>query len=96
MKLYEDAFEQRYGYRPSHHQKMDDRNTKRILTELARVRKELKQLKERYHLSDIEAVDSSESPTTLKYQPPTASNCNNPAPNSCVDRTVDEIQQVIR
>lgn len=59
MKLYEDAFEQRYGYRPSHHQKMDDRNTKRVLTELARTRKELKQLKERYHL--VEPVEISET-----------------------------------
>ena len=49
VKLYEDAFEQRYGYRPSHHQKMDDRTTKRLLTELARARKELKQIKERHH-----------------------------------------------
>jgi hypothetical protein len=59
VKLYEDAFEQRYGYRPSHHQKMDDRNTKRVLTELARTRKELKQLKERYHL--VEPVEISET-----------------------------------
>jgi hypothetical protein len=59
VKLYEDAFEQRYGYRPSHHQKMDDRNTKRILTELARTRKELKQLKERYHISDVDAFEGS-------------------------------------
>jgi len=62
VKLYEDAFEQRYGYRPSHHQKMDDRNTKRILTELARSRKELKQLKERYHICDVvDTVESFES-----------------------------------
>ena len=63
VKLYEDAFEQRYGYRPSHHQKMDDRNTKRILTELARTRKELKQLKERYHICDV--VDAVENADTL-------------------------------
>lgn len=38
---------------------MDDRNTKRVLTELARTRKELKQLKERYHL--VEPVEISET-----------------------------------
>ena len=65
VKLYEDAFEQRYGYRPSHHQKMDDRNTKRLLTELARVRKELKQLKERHHLTDpVDALEVTETSQT--------------------------------
>ena len=65
IKLYEDAFEQRYGYRPSHHQKMDDRNTKRVLTELARTRKELKQLKERYHLAEqVEISETTVSTTT--------------------------------
>lgn len=72
MKLYEDAFEQRYGYRPSHHQKMDDRTTKRFLTELARTRKELKQLKERYHLSepaDVAMMEVAEGSRTIDQQP---------------------------
>lgn len=71
--MYEDAFEQRYGYRPSHHQKMDDRNTKRVLTELARTRKELKQLKERYHLAEqVEISETTVSTTTSSSAPPAA------------------------
>lgn len=73
IKLYEDAFEQRYGYRPSHHQKMDDRNTKRVLTELARTRKELKQLKERYHLAEqVEISETTVSTTTSSSAPAAA------------------------
>ena len=99
MKLYEDAFEQRYGYRPSHHQKMDDRNTKRILTELARSRKELKQLKERYHICDVvdpaDSVDHSASVAAAPWPdatPPAHGRVQEPA---SIEQTVLEIQEVI-
>lgn len=95
VKLYEDTFEQRYGYRPSHHQKMDDRNTKRVLTELARSRKELKQLKERYRLSDSLGIEMAETrdpsgvTTTTTFVSMERSN----APT--VEQTVLEVQEVI-
>ena len=95
VKLYEDAFEQRYGYRPSHHQKMDDRNTKRVLTELARSRKELKQLKERHRLSDpldVEVAESRDpSGTTTSATFFTAERSSAPT----VEQTVLEVQEVI-
>jgi len=83
VKLYEDAFEQRYGYRPSHHHKMDDRNQKRILTELARSRKELKQLKERHHISDVDAV--VESSIDIAH--------SRPFPDPSIEHTVLDIQE---
>ena len=95
IKLYEDAFEQRHGYRPSHHQKMDDRNTKRILTELARTRKELKQLKERYHLTETVEISETRDPagttTTATFftkERPTAP-CT-----PTVEETVLQVQEV--
>ena len=96
VKLYEDAFEQRYGYRPSHHQKMDDRNTKRILTELARTRKELKQLKERYHICDVvDTVESVDSGRVAAPWPdasaPASGRIQQPA---SIEQTVLEIQEV--
>jgi hypothetical protein len=99
VKLYEDAFEQRYGYRPSHHQKMDDRNTKRVLTELARTRKELKQLKERYHLVEPVEISETRDPagttTTATFfttkERPSAPPC---ATTPSVEETVLEVQEV--
>ena len=98
VKLYEDAFETRYGYRPSHHQKMDDRNTKRILTELARARKELKQLKERYHLSEVETLESCDAISGEQNNRNTVgSYATSPVPGaSSVEQTVVEIQEVSR
>jgi len=95
VKLYEDAFETRYGYRPSHHQKMDDRNTKRILTELARARKELKQLKERYHLSEVEAFESCDANSGEQNNRNTVgSYATSPVPGAnSVEQTVVEIQE---
>ncbi|XP_046645703.1 protein FAM13A-like isoform X2 [Daphnia pulicaria] len=98
VKLYEDAFEQRYGYRPSHHQKMDDRNTKRVLTELARTRKELKQLKERYHLVEPVEISETRDPagttTTATFfttkERPSAPPC---ATTPSVEETVLEVQE---
>lgn len=97
VKLYEDAFEQRHGYRPSHHQKMDDRNTKRVLTELARSRKELKQLKERYRWSDpldVEVAESRDpSGVTTSATFLTVERSASSAPT--VEQTVLEVQEVI-
>lgn len=88
VKLYEDAFEQRHGYRPSHHQKMDDRTTKRFLTELAKARKELKQLKERHQpvlMESSSATDPAGSETAIET--------GNVAMFASVEQTVVEVQE---
>ena len=95
MKLYEDAFEQRYGYRPSHHQTMDDRNTKRVLAELARTRKELKQLKERYHLTESVEISETRDPTGTTVAATFLGKERPSAPcTPSVEETVLEVQEV--
>ena len=46
IKRYEDEFEENFGYRPSHSDKMTNRDIKRMCSELNKVRKEHKILKE--------------------------------------------------
>ncbi|XP_026670360.1 protein FAM13B isoform X2 [Ceratina calcarata] len=46
IKKYEDEFEENFGYRPSHSDKMSNRDIKRLCTELNKLRKEHKMLKE--------------------------------------------------
>lgn len=46
IKKYEDEFEDNFGYRPSHSDKMSNRDIKRLCTELNKLRKEHKLLKE--------------------------------------------------
>ncbi|KAJ8673625.1 hypothetical protein QAD02_004887 [Eretmocerus hayati] len=46
IRKYEGEFEENFGYRPSHSDKMSNRDIKRIVSELNRVRKEHKILKE--------------------------------------------------
>lgn len=46
IKKYEDEFEENFGYRPSHCDKMSNRDIKRLCTELNKLRKEHKMLKE--------------------------------------------------
>lgn len=46
IKKYEDEFEENFGYRPSHSDKMSNRDIKRLCTELNKLRKEHKSLKE--------------------------------------------------
>jgi len=92
VKFYEDTFEGRHGYRPSHHQKMDDRNTKRVLTELARARKELKQLKERHH--HLVNEDDDTSPPLNRSTG--SSELDTTDTNATVEQTVLEIQEHLK
>lgn len=46
IKKYEGEFEENFGYRPSHSDKMSNRDIKKIMSELNKVRKEHKILKE--------------------------------------------------
>ncbi|XP_034935925.1 protein FAM13A isoform X2 [Chelonus insularis] len=46
IKKYEDEFEENFGYRPSHSDKMSNRDIKRLCVELNKLRKEHKMLKE--------------------------------------------------
>ncbi|KAJ9592636.1 hypothetical protein L9F63_015691, partial [Diploptera punctata] len=49
LRRYEEEFEREYGYRPSHADKMGNRDIKKICTELNKLRKEMKHLKEDPH-----------------------------------------------
>lgn len=42
LKRYEEEFEQEYGYRPSHADKMGNKDIKKMYAELNRLRKEVK------------------------------------------------------
>ncbi|XP_012262118.2 protein FAM13B [Athalia rosae] len=46
IKMYEEEFEENFGYRPSHSDKMSNRDIKRLCSELNKLRKEHKLLKE--------------------------------------------------
>lgn len=46
IKKYEEDFENQNGYRPSHSDKMDDKQIKKFCSDLNKLRKELKQLKD--------------------------------------------------
>ncbi|KAK7075545.1 Protein fam13a [Halocaridina rubra] len=46
IKRYEEEFEEAFGYRPSHSEKMKDKNIKKCMSELSKARKELKQMKD--------------------------------------------------
>ncbi|XP_049767917.1 protein FAM13A [Schistocerca cancellata] len=46
VKQFEEDFQKEYGYRPSHSDKMYDREMKKVCAELNKIRKEIKQLKE--------------------------------------------------
>jgi hypothetical protein len=41
-KLYEEEFEREYGYRPSHADKMGNKDIKRMYAEMNKLRKEVK------------------------------------------------------
>lgn len=69
---------------------MDDRNTKRVLTELARARKELKQLKERHH--HLVNEDDDTSPPLNRSTG--SSELDTTDTNATVEQTVLEIQEV--
>jgi len=42
VKLYEEEFEREYGYRPSHADKMGNKDIKRMYAEMNKLRKEVK------------------------------------------------------
>ena len=42
VKLYEEGFEREYGYRPSHADKMGNKDIKRMYAEMNKLRKEVK------------------------------------------------------
>jgi hypothetical protein len=42
VKLYEEGFEQEYGYRPSHADKLGNKDIKRMYAEMNKLRKEVK------------------------------------------------------
>ncbi|PSN31928.1 hypothetical protein C0J52_21773 [Blattella germanica] len=49
LRRYEEDFEREYGYRPSHADKMGNKDVKKMCAELNKLRKEMKQLKEDPH-----------------------------------------------
>lgn len=70
IKKYEDEFEENFGYRPSHSDKMSNRDIKRLCTELSKLRKEHKLLKE----DPISALLANENKTKIANDSPTNNN----------------------
>lgn len=59
LKKYEEGFEKEFGYRPSQADKMANKDIKKMYSDLNRVRKELKQIKE----NPLSAMASQPEPT---------------------------------
>ncbi|GFG40438.1 hypothetical protein Cfor_01607 [Coptotermes formosanus] len=59
VKHYEEGFEREYGYRPSHADKMGNKDIKRMYTEMNKLRKEVKFLKEDLHCVMVQSTAKS-------------------------------------
>ncbi|KAJ4439036.1 hypothetical protein ANN_14992, partial [Periplaneta americana] len=62
LRRYEEEFEREYGYRPSHADKMGNKDIKKMCAELNKLRKEMKHLKEDPHCP---LMESSAKPLEL-------------------------------
>ncbi|XP_023243022.1 protein FAM13B-like [Centruroides sculpturatus] len=65
IKQFDEAYEATHGYRPSHAEKMNYPDMKKIITELNKIRKELKHLKEEGDVMEM----SVESPVSYYAEP---------------------------
>lgn len=73
IKKFEDGFEEEYGYRPSHAEKMGRSDIKKYLSDLVKARKELKQLKEEARMASMAnsgiLATQNDSPVADKRSP---------------------------
>lgn len=90
IKKFEEEFERRCGYKPSHHDKMKDGDMKRYITELNKYRKEMKILKE----GVADRLSSKAFPLSLLRCQESTSDCTptaqDPTTNSSVEDDIIE------
>ncbi|GFT37282.1 protein FAM13A [Nephila pilipes] len=59
IRKFDEKFEVEFGYKPSHAEKSNNTEAKKLLNDLYRARKELKTLKEEAHLESVSSATSS-------------------------------------
>ncbi|GFY69220.1 protein FAM13A [Trichonephila inaurata madagascariensis] len=59
IKKFDEKFEAEFGYKPSHAEKSNNSEAKKLLNDLYRARKELKVLKEEAHLESVSSATST-------------------------------------
>lgn len=59
IKKFDEKFEVEFGYKPSHAEKSNNTEAKKLLNDLYRARKELKALKEEAHLESVSSASST-------------------------------------
>ncbi|KAK3928310.1 Protein FAM13A [Frankliniella fusca] len=93
LKRYEEGFEKEFGYRPSQADKMANKDIKKMYSDLSRIRKELKQIKE----NPLSAMASQPDPNTLRLGL-SSKGVNAPADqnnfsNVNIEDTVEEVEK---
>lgn len=89
IKKYEDEFEENFGYRPSHSDKMSNGDIKRLCTELNKLRKEHKLLKE-----DPVGVLLANANNRIKTSNSSPTNNNNSQENSRATSMEEMIKEI--
>ncbi|CAB3364254.1 Hypothetical predicted protein [Cloeon dipterum] len=65
IKVYEEQFESENGYRPSHADKLNNKDLKKMFSELTKLRKELKQVKEDAANKTVQQSNDKKLPTIV-------------------------------
>lgn len=89
IKKYEEEFEENFGYRPSHSDKMSNRDIKRLCSELNKLRKEHKMLKE----DPVSALLASANNKLNSFGNQTNNNNSEKSRTSLMEETVIEIEK---
>lgn len=89
IRRYEGEFEENFGYRPNHADKMSNRDVKRICSELNKVRKEHKMLKEGL----IGVFLSSNRNRTSGHDEASNANNNNNGQEKSMEEIVKEVER---
>ncbi|XP_032671195.1 protein FAM13A [Odontomachus brunneus] len=94
IKKYEDEFEENFGYRPSHSDKMSNRDIKRLCTELNKLRKEHKMLKEDpisalLALGKVNTADTADTASS----PVNNNNSHEKSRTTSMEETVKEVEK---
>ncbi|XP_033193403.1 protein FAM13A [Bombus vancouverensis nearcticus] len=92
IKKYEDEFEENFGYRPSHSDKMSNKDIKRLCTELSKLRKEHKLLKED-PVSALLANANNKTRTTTNGSPTNNNNSQEKSRTVSMEEMIKEIEK---
>lgn len=92
IKKYEDEFEENFGYRPSHSDKMSNKDIKRLCTELSKLRKEHKLLKED-PVSALLANANNKTRTTTNGSPTNNNNSQEKSRTVSMEEMIKEVEK---